>query len=116
MDTTDSVSQLCVAHQSIAPLHIVLVVLGALLHNLMEMDKLIKNDIKFNFWIWLNQNWLAFIITSIALVTMFLLRDELKQVMGFDMSNRIGCFLAGFTVHTFTSKANGIVNIAEGKK
>jgi hypothetical protein len=88
--------------------HVVLAILGALLYNLMELDKLRKNKKKFNGKAWVSSNWLSMIISTGSLITMFLLKEDLNQIMGFDMTNRFGCFLAGFTVHTFTTKANHI--------
>jgi hypothetical protein len=103
-------------HHNINSSHIILVIFGALLYNLMEVDRLIKSSIKFSFNNWIYRNWIAVIITVVSLASMFMLRDDLKQLMGFDMTNRIGCFLAGFTVHSFTSKLNSFVKIVEEKK
>ena len=93
---------------TIGTTHIALAILGALLYNLMELDKLRKTKKKFVGKTWLFDNWLSMIISTGSLVTMFLLKEDLNQIMGFDMTNRFGCFLAGFTVHTFTTKANNI--------
>ena len=90
--------------------HIMLAVLGALLFNLIELDRLRKTKSKFSFRIWLRLNWFPLVISALSLVTMFLLREELKDTMGFDMTNRIGCVLAGFTAHTFISKVKGVAS------
>lgn len=96
--------------------HIALAVLGALLYNLMEFDKLRTSNKKFVLKTFIAQNWPPMLISAVSLVTMFLLKEDLQQVMGFDMTNRRGCFLAGFTVHTFTSKANSIAGFTNGEK
>ena len=88
--------------------HIVLAVCGALLYNLVRLDKLRKENRKFKFVSWLSDNYISFIISAVSLVAMFLLKDELKDIMGFDMSNRFGCFWAGFTAHTFISLSKGV--------
>lgn len=96
--------------------HILLVILGALLFNLMELDRIRRQKKKFSIKIWIHQNWLPVIISTTSLVIMFLLREGLQSIMGFDMTNRLGCFLAGFTVHTFTSKSSSVAGFSQEKQ
>jgi hypothetical protein len=98
-----------IIQEPIGSIHILLTVLGALLYNLIELDRIRrKKDVKFSFFIWINENWLSIIISSIALVVCFLLRGQMQDLMGFDMTNRTGCFFAGFTAHTLISKLRGM--------
>lgn len=83
--------------------HITLTIIGAMMYNLMKLDDLKKEGWKFNFKIWVEKNWIPVIMSTLSIITMFMLKEELKDVAGFDMSNRLGCFLAGFTAHTFIS-------------
>lgn len=92
----------------IGTMHIALAVCGALLYNLVRLDKLRKQNKKFKFMDWLSENYISLIISAISLVVMFLLRTELKDIMGFDMSNRFGCFWAGFTAHSLISLLKGV--------
>lgn len=84
--------------------HIALTIIGALMYNLMKLNDAQKIA-DFSFKIWINKNWISYILSSLSLVSMFMLREDLKDMAGFDMSNRLGCFLAGFTCHTFVSMA-----------
>jgi hypothetical protein len=90
---------------SITYQHIALTVIGALMVNLMKYDEFKKSGDKLGFVVWIDKNWISLILSTLALITMFLLKSELKDIAGFDMSNRLGCFLAGFTAHAFMSLA-----------
>jgi len=83
--------------------HIMLTIIGALMVNLVKYDEFKKSGNKLGFLVWIDKNWISLILSSLSLVTMFLLKGELKDIAGFDMSNRLGCFLAGFTAHSFIS-------------
>lgn len=85
--------------------HIALTVIGALMVNLMNYDEFKKSGNKLGFVVWIDKNWISLIMTTLSIITMFLLKEELKDVAGFDMANRLGCFLAGFTAHAFVSMA-----------
>jgi hypothetical protein len=85
--------------------HIALTIIGALIVNLMNYDEFKKSGDRLGFMVWLDKNWISLIMSSLSLVTMFLLKGELKDIAGFDMSNRLGCFLAGFTAHAFVNMA-----------
>ena len=85
--------------------HIALTIIGALMVNLMNYDEFKKSGNKLGFVVWIDKNWISLIMTTLSIVTMFLLKEELKDVAGFDMANRLGCFLAGFTAHAFVSMA-----------
>lgn len=92
----------------VGAVHIGLAVCGALLYNLIRLDRLRKEDKKFRFLTWLHENYISLIISAVSIVVMFWLRGELKDIMGFDMSNRFGCFWAGFTAHTLISEMKGV--------
>lgn len=85
--------------------HIALTIIGALMVNLMKYDEFKKSGDKLRFMVWIDKNWIPLILSTLSLITMFLLKGELKDIAGFDMSNRLGCFLAGFTAHAFVSMA-----------
>jgi hypothetical protein len=98
-------------------MHIVLTVLGALLYNLIELDNIRrKKEVKFSILIWISENWLSIIISSIMLVVCFILKGEMKELVGFDMTNKTGCFFAGFTAHTLVSKLRGIARKSASPK
>lgn len=84
--------------------HIALTIIGAIMYNLMRLNDAQKIS-DFNWKTWVNKNWISYVLSSLSLVTMFMLKEDLKDMAGFDMSNRLGCFLAGFTCHTFVSMA-----------
>jgi hypothetical protein len=90
--------------------HILLTVIGALMVNLMNYDEFKKSGNTLGFIVWLDKNWISLILSSLSLIVMFLLKGELKDIAGFDMSNRLGCFLAGFTAHAFISMAKSSAN------
>lgn len=94
--------------------HVVLTIIGALMYNLMKLDDLKKEGWKFNFKIWVEKNWIPVVLSSLSIVTMFMLKEDLKDIAGFDMSNRLGCFLAGFTAHTFISMARSTASKRNG--
>jgi hypothetical protein len=83
--------------------HIALTVIGALMVNLINYDEFKKSGDKLGFLVWVDKNWISLILSSLSLVTMFLLKDELKDIAGFSMNNRVGAFFAGFTTHVFVS-------------
>jgi hypothetical protein len=83
--------------------HIALTVIGALMVNLINYDDFKRSGDKLGFLVWIDKNWVSLILSSLSLVTMFLLKDELKDIAGFSMNNRVGAFFAGFTTHVFVS-------------
>jgi len=89
--------------------HYFLAFTGALLYILFELDQLNKQN-KLIFGGWIVDNWIAVLSTVISIIVMFLLKEDLKQIMGFDMTNRLGCFLGGFTAHTLTTKVSRFIN------
>lgn len=85
--------------------HIALTVIGALMVNLINYDEFKKSGNRLGFLVWFDKNWISLILTALSVVAMFLLKGDLKDITGFDISNRVGCFLAGFTAHAFVSMA-----------
>jgi len=83
--------------------HIVLTIIGALMVNLINYDEFKKSGDKLGFFVWIDKNLISLILSFLSLVVIFLLRDELKDIAGFSMNNRVGAFFAGFTIHAFVS-------------
>lgn len=95
--------------------HIALVIIGAFMYNILILQRLIRTKTKFSFKRWIKENWISLIMSGLGIVAAFLLKDELKPIMGFDMTNRVGCFLAGFTIHTIGANLAAFGEIAAKK-
>lgn len=96
--------------------HILLAIIGLFLWAGYEMRKvIIKRRHEFNIIYYVKdpQNLISYSLSILSLAAMFLLWEEVKTAVGFDMTNKIGCFVAGLTAHSFAVRVG---NIAKKKK
>ena len=100
----------------ISPVNMLIAFLGMLLYNLISLRNVLKGKEKFDIKFWWRDNWISLLISFLSLLIIFLMTTEIKEMLGFDLDNKIGCLFAGFTSNTIADKLIAFKKKDEEKK
>jgi hypothetical protein len=72
------------------------------LNKFMELKK--REGVKFSFGFWIKNNYLKTLLGAIIMTALYIGRDSVKDLIGFDLNNIWGCFLFGWGCQFFIAK------------
>ena len=88
-------------------IEIMLACSGVLITILAEIKAIItkikKRGENFLFVYWLKTNVIQLALTGLTLIIMFLLAEDMKEFIGFDICNNIGALISGLSVKAVTN-------------